>query len=73
MPGAVLGPRTTGKPWTTTACYGQPTVLVSSRFRAFAQATQAPGLSLARRKPGVQIPSPPPPQTTIKLRAIALP
>jgi hypothetical protein len=38
--GAALGPRTTGKPWTTAANDGQPTVLVSSRFRAFAQVTQ---------------------------------
>jgi hypothetical protein len=34
------GPHTTGKPWTTVASDGQPTVLVSSRFRAFAQVTQ---------------------------------
>jgi hypothetical protein len=38
--GAAPGPRTTGKPWTTAAINGQPTVLVSNRFRAFAQATQ---------------------------------
>jgi hypothetical protein len=38
--GAALGPRTTGKPWTTAASDGQPIVLVSSRFRAFAQVTQ---------------------------------
>ena len=38
--GAALGPRTTGKPWTTAANDGQPTVLVSSRFQAFAQVKQ---------------------------------
>jgi hypothetical protein len=37
---AALGPRTTGKPWATAANDGQPTVLVSSRFRAFAQVAQ---------------------------------
>jgi hypothetical protein len=60
--GAALGPRTTGKPRTTPASDGQPTLQVNSRFRAFAQVGRSPGLSLARRKPGVQIPSPPPPQ-----------
>jgi hypothetical protein len=40
------------KSWTTAANDGQSTVLVSSRFGAFAQVTQPPGLSLARRKPG---------------------
>jgi hypothetical protein len=35
--GAVLGPRTTGKPRITAASNGQPTVLVSKRFRVFAQ------------------------------------
>jgi hypothetical protein len=50
----------------TAACYGQPTVLVSSRSRAFAQVTQSPGLSLARRKPGVQIPSPPPQTSQVR-------
>jgi hypothetical protein len=38
--GAALGPRTTGKPWTTAANDGQPTVLVSSRSGVFAQVTQ---------------------------------
>jgi hypothetical protein len=36
---AALGPRT-GKPWTTAANDGQPTVLVSNRFRASAQVTR---------------------------------
>ena len=58
--GAALRPRTTGKPRTTPASDGQPTAQVSSRFRAFAQVGRSPGLPLARRKPGVQIPSPPP-------------
>jgi hypothetical protein len=38
--GVALGPRTTGKPWTTAANDGQPTVQVSSRFRVFVQVTQ---------------------------------
>jgi hypothetical protein len=38
--GAALGPRTTGELRTTAANDGQPTVLVSSHFRAFAQVTQ---------------------------------
>jgi hypothetical protein len=37
---AALGPRTTGKPWTTAVNDGQPTVLVSNRFRASAQVTR---------------------------------
>ena len=47
---APLGPRTTGKPRITVASDGQPIAQVSSHSRVFAQATQAPGLSLARRK-----------------------
>ncbi|HZA82153.1 MAG TPA: hypothetical protein VFC13_11895, partial [Actinomycetes bacterium] len=39
-PWAALGPRTTGKSWTTAANDGQLTALVSSRFRAFAQVMQ---------------------------------
>jgi hypothetical protein len=57
---AALGPQTTGKPPTTAASDGQPTLQVNNRLRACAQVTQSPGLSLVRRKPGVQIPSPPP-------------
>jgi hypothetical protein len=59
---AALGPQTTGKPPTTAASDGQPTLQVNNRLRACAQVTQSPGLSLVRRKPGVQIPSPPPPK-----------
>ena len=64
--GAALGPRITGKPRTTPASDGQPTLQVNSRFQACAQVTQSPGLSLARRKPGVQIPSPPPPTSQVR-------
>jgi hypothetical protein len=58
---AALGPHTDGRSRTTADSYGQPTAQVSSHFGVLAQIIQSPGLSLARRKPGVQIPSPPPP------------
>jgi hypothetical protein len=52
--GAALGPRTTGKPWTTAANDGQPTVLVSSRFGAFAQVIRSPGLSRTEEVAGAR-------------------
>jgi hypothetical protein len=65
-PGAALGPRTTGQSRTTAASHGQSTAQVSRLLRAFVQVLQSPGLSLARRRPGVQIPSPPPPKRQVR-------
>jgi hypothetical protein len=44
---AALGPRTTGKPWTTAANDGQLIAQVSTRSRVFAQVVRSPGLSVA--------------------------
>ena len=57
---AALGPRTTERSWTTADSDGQLIVQVRSCSRGFALVVRLPGLSLARGKPGVQIPSPPP-------------
>jgi hypothetical protein len=49
-----------GAPGTTGVNDGQSSPQVSGSIRVVAQVGQIPRFSLARRKPGVQIPSPPP-------------
>jgi hypothetical protein len=55
-----LGPHPMGAPGTTGVNDGQSSPQVSGSIRVVAQVGQIPRFSLARRKPGVQIPSPPP-------------
>jgi hypothetical protein len=59
-PGATLGPHTTGSSGTTGVNHGQSSSQVSRPIQGAMLVGQAPRFSLARRKPGVQIPSPPP-------------
>jgi hypothetical protein len=59
-PGATSGPHTTGSPGTTAVNEDQSSSQVSRPIQGAMLVGQAPRFSLARRKPGVQIPSPPP-------------
>jgi hypothetical protein len=61
--GATSGPHSTGGSRTTADTGGRPTPQLNSSIRPASQVIRAPEFSLALRKPGVQIPSPPPPHT----------
>jgi hypothetical protein len=58
--GATSGPHSTGGSRTTADSGGRPTPQLNSFVRSELQVVRSAGFSLARRKPGVQIPSPPP-------------
>ena len=61
--GATSGPHSTGGSRTTADSGGRPMPQVNSFPRSELQVVRSAGFSLARRKPGVQIPSPPPPNS----------
>jgi hypothetical protein len=61
--GATSGPHPAGPPGTTAVNDGQSSSQVSRPIQGAMVVGQAPRFSLARRKPGVQIPSPPPLQS----------
>jgi hypothetical protein len=59
-PGATSGPHPTRQQRTTPSNNGHSTSQLQSPSRPASQVVRPPRFSLARRKPGVQIPSPPP-------------
>jgi hypothetical protein len=62
-PGATSGPHLTRQQRTTPGNGGHLTSQLDSPSRPASQVVRPPRFSLARRKPGVQIPSPPPPKS----------
>jgi hypothetical protein len=64
--GATSGPHSTGGSRTTPDSGGRPTPQLSPTLRTSLQVVRPPRFSLARRKSGVQIPSPPPPTSQVR-------